>query len=469
LNETRLELNERTSRLGKAPLGKLIISLSLPGMMAMITMTLYHLVDTFWVAKLGHEAIASLTVIMPVQGILLAVSLGSGIGISSLASRHFGEGNIESTNHIGGHVFPISAVFGGLAVALYLGFTQPLLKLGGATPDIMDYAIQYLRIIAVGTPFFIYQGLSNELLRSSGDALRPMIFSITAAVINIALDPLFIFGIGPFPEMGVGGAALATVISQFIGASLAFFYIIVLRKSAFRIRLRHLKPCPSILRNIYSVGFPTMVTVLSESLTFIVLNHVLSSFGSIALAAGGLAMRIIDFAYMPVFGAAEGVLPIIGYNYGAKLLQRLWRTVRLSSLGLSIILGIFAVLAVIFTPQLIGIFTDETALIDQSIMAVRIFLSSVFIFGPTNIFITTFMGLGGGKEVFFLSMARQVSLVAALLILPRVLDLNGAWMAMPVADVVGFVFGGVWIYREYKNQQNRINLVRQNSEAASSG
>ncbi|MBN2074144.1 MAG: MATE family efflux transporter [Dehalococcoidales bacterium] len=469
MNETRSALSERTSRLGKAPLGKLIISLSVPGMMAMITMTLYHLVDTFWVAKLGHEAIASLAVIMPVQGILLAVSLGSGIGISSLTSRHFGEGNIESTNHIAGHVFPISAIFGGLSIALYLIFTQPLLSLGGATPDIMDYATQYLSVIAFGSPFMVFSMISNELLRASGDALRPMIFSITGAVINIALDPLFIFGLGPFPEMGVGGAALATVISQFIGALLAFLYVVVMRRSAFKITIRHLKPSLSILRNVYSVGFPTMLTVISESITFIILNQVLSGFGSIALAAGGLAMRIIDFAYMPVFGASEGVLPIIGYSYGAKLINRLWRTVRLSSFGLSVILGIFTIFAVIFTPQLIGLFTDEVELINQSIMAVRIFLSTVFIFGPSNMFITTFMGLGKGKDVFFLSMARQVALVAALLILPRVLDLNGAWMSMPVADVVGFVFGGIWIYREYKNQQNQIDLVRRNSEAVSSG
>lgn len=461
-------LHERTERLGKASLGKLIVSLSLPGMMAMITMTLYSLVDTFWVAKLGHEAIASLAVLMPVQGILLAVAMGSGIGISSLTSRYFGEGDTRNTNHIAGHVFSISAVLGSLAITLYLVFTQPLLRLGGATPDIMDYATQYFRIIAFGAPFFIFQGLSNELLRGSGDALRPMIFSVTGAVINAALDPLLIFGLGPFPEMGIGGAALATVFSQLIGASLAFLYVVVLRRSVFKIELRHLKPSLSILRNVYSVGFPTMLTVITESITFIFLNQVLSGFGSVALAAGGLAMRIVDFAYMPVFGASEGVLPIIGYNYGAKLLHRLWRTVRLSSLGLAAILGIFTIFAVIFTPQLIRIFTDEKELIDQSIMAVRIFLSTVFIFGPSNMFITTFMGLGKGKEVFLLSMTRQVALVAALLLLPGFMELNGAWMSMPVADLAGFLAGGFWIVREYKKQQKTMGKAGAAAEAGCS-
>ena len=452
------ELHESTERLGKAPLGKLILRLSLPGMVAMITMTLYNLVDAFWVAKLGHEAIAALTVVMPVQIFTLAVGLGSGIGIGSLTSRRFGEGNIETTNHIAGQIFGLAAIFGTLSILVYTLFTQPLLTLGGATPDIMDYATKFLVIIAFGSPFFLFQGLSNELLRASGDALRPMIFSITAAMTNIILDPLLIFGIGPFPEMGIGGAALATVISQFAGAFLAFSYIVILRKSAYKIRLSYLKPDFSILRNVYSVGFPTMLTVISESMTFIILNNVLSGFGSVALAAGGLAMRVIDLAYMPVFGAAEGLLPIIGYNFGARLFRRLWRSVRITSIGLASILGILSIFGIIFSPQITGIFTTEVELIKQGATAIRIFLFSVVIFGPANMFITTFMGLGKGKTVFFLSMVRQAVLIASLLILPRILALNGAWLSMPVADLAGFFIGGFWVLREYKRQMKSMEV-----------
>jgi putative MATE family efflux protein len=451
------ELTESTRRLGEAPLGKLILSLTLPGMVSMIIVTSYHLVDTFWVAKLGHEAIAALTIIMPLQIITMAVAFGSGIGISSLTSRRFGEGNIEVTNRIAGQIFVIASVFGSISIVLYTTFTQPLLILGGATPDIMDYATQYLVIIAFESPFFIFQMLTNELLRGSGDALRPMVFSIIGTVINIILDPLLIFGLGPFPGMGIGGAALATVISRFIGAMLAFLYIVVLRRSAFKIQLWHIKPDFSILRNVYSVGFPTMIIAISESITFILLNQVLSRFGSLALAAGGLAMRIIDFAYMPAFGVSEGLLPIVGYNYGARLLHRLWGAVRLTSLWLAITMGIFAVAGIIFSRQLVGIFTNEAELIDQGTTAVRIFLSVVFIFGPSNMFITTFMGLGKGKDVFFLSVARQVVLIAALLILPRLLELNGAWMSMPVADLAGFIIGGFWLFREYRRQKNSID------------
>jgi putative MATE family efflux protein len=458
------ELSESTSRLGKAPLWRLILSLSLPGMVAMVTMTLYHLVDTFWVAKLGHEAIAALAVIMPLQVVVIAVAVGSGIGISSLTSRRFGERNIETTNHIAGQVFIIAAVFGGISILLYTLFTQPLLNLGGATPDIMDYATQYLVIVAFGSPFIIFQMVTNELLRGSGDALRPMIFSISASVINMALDPCLIFGPGSFPEMGIAGAALATVISQFIGALLAFLYIFVLRRSAYHIKLWHLKPSLSIMRDIYKVGFPTMIIEFTESATFILLNHVLSDFGSIALAAGGLAMRIIDFAYMPVFGASEGLLPIVGFNYGSKLLHRLWRAIRLASLGLALILGVFTIFAVVFSPQLVSIFTNEAELINQSITAVRIFLSTVFIFGPSYMFITAFMGLGKGKDVFFLSMIRELIFLISLLILPRFLAINGAWISMPTADFFGFVIGGFWLFREYRRQKELFSRDDQTAE-----
>ena len=169
-------------------------------------------------------------------------------------------------------------------------------------------------------------------------------------------------------------------------------------------------------------------------------------------------MRVIDLAYMPVFGAAEGLLPIIGYNFGARLFHRLWRSVRITSIGLASILGILSIFGIIFSPQITGIFTTEVELIKQGATAIRIFLFSVVIFGPANMFITTFMGIGKGKDVFFLSMVRQAVLIASLLILPRILALNGAWLSMPVADLAGFFIGGFWVLREYKRQMKSMEV-----------
>lgn len=454
------ELKEGTKRLGEAPLGRLLLSLSLPGMASMIILSLYNIIDTFWVARLGHEAIAALTIVMPFHVLIIAVSVGSGIGVSSLISRRFGERDIETTNHIAGQIFVIAGLFGSIFLATFVVFAQLLLTIGGATPDIIDYATQYLTIIAFGAPFLVFSITTSELLRGSGDALRPMIFSIIASVTNIILDPFMIFGWGLFPEMGVRGAALATVLAQLLAALLAFSYIVVLRRSAFRIKPRHLKPSISILRDIYRVGFPSMITEFSESITFILFNKILSSFGSVALAAGGLAIRIIDFAFMPIFGASQGLLPVVGFSFGARFWHRLWGAVRLASLGLALILSIVTIGVEVFSPQLIGIFTDEPELISQGVPAMRITVSTLCIFGPSIMFITTFMGLGKGKDVLFLSLARQLLFfIPALLMLPRFLGANGVWLSIPVSDFTGFLLTGFWLFREHKKQRKSKGWV----------
>ncbi len=424
--------------------------MSLPGVASMITMALYNIIDTFWVARLGHEAIAALTIVLPFHILVIAVGVGSGIGINSLTSRRFGEGNIEATNRAAGQVFPLAGFFGVIFLTVAVFLAQPILTFLGATPDIMDYARQYLVTIGFGIPFMLSLIMVNNLLRGSGDAVRPMVFTITAQVINIILDPVLIFGYGPFPEMGVQGAALATVISQGFGAGLGFFYLIA-RKSAYRIRLPYLKPNFSVLGDIYRVGFPSMIVMFMESLMFGLFNSFLSAFGSIAIAGGGLAIRIADLAFMPIIGTAHGLLPIVGYSFGAGLWKRLWRAVSLASWSLVVIMGIATVVLEIFAPQLLGIFSTDPELMALAVPAMRIILSSLCIVGPLIMFITVFEGLSKGKDVLFLSLVRQlVFFIPLLFILPRFLGTNGIWMAIPISDWLGFLVAGLWLFREYR-------------------
>jgi putative MATE family efflux protein len=413
-------------------------------------MSLYNIIDTFWVARLGHEAIAALTVILPYSILIIAIGVGTGIGVSSLVSRRFGEGDIEATNHIAGQIFPATGLFGGVFLIVAVLFPDTILNVCGATPDIMDYGTQYLTIIGFGGPFVFFSLMSADLLRGSGDALRPMIFMITASVVNIILDPLLIFGVGPFPEMGVRGAALATVIAQVIGGGLAFGYITA-HKSAYRIKLWHIVPRLPIIRDIYRVGLPSMLTEVSESVCFILLNNVLSGFGSMAIAAVGITIRVADFVFMPIIGVSEALLPIVGYNYGARIWKRLWGAVRLASLWLALLMGLCTVLMEIFTPQLIGIFSKEAEMIEIAVPAMRILLSTLVIVGPSILFITTFQGLGKGREVLLLSLARQfIFFVPLLLLLPRVMGINGVWLSIPISDILGFLISGSWLFREYK-------------------
>lgn len=432
----------------------------------MVTMALYNIIDTFWVAKLGHEAIAALTVVLPYSGLILSVGVGTGIGVSSLVSRRFGEGKTEVTNHIAGQIFPLTVLFGGISLVLAVGFPDFVLKICGATPDIMDYGKQYLTIIGFGGLFVFFGMVASELLRGSGDAVRPMVFMITAAIINIVLDPFLIFGWWIFPEMGVSGAALATVIGQGTGAALGFIYI-VSGRSSYHVKLTHIKPDFSIIKDIYRVGLPSMLTELTETALFIMLNNVLSSYGSIALAAIGLIIRVVDFAFMPIIGVAEGMLPIIGYNYGARIWKRMWGVLKLAIISLVTLLSVATVVLEIFAPQFIGIFSPEPELAEIAVPAMRIIIAMLPVIGVVILFITTFQGLGQGKAVLLLSLARQlVFFVPGLYILSHFMGLYGVWLAMPISDLCGLLVAGFWLLREYRKQRKLsgwVDLTAENS------
>jgi putative MATE family efflux protein len=447
------ELKETTKRLGDAPLGRLLISLSLPGMASMIAMTLYNIIDTFWVARLGYQAIAALTIVLPYHVLIIAIGSGSGIGINALTSRRFGERNVEATHHIAGQAFTLSALLGVIFLLSAVFMAKPILTICGATPDIIGLATQYLNIIGLGIPFVFFMIMSGNLLRGSGDAVRPMIFMITASVANIILDPFLIFGYGPFPEMGVRGAALATIIAQALGAGLSLGYILA-GKSAYQAKLKHLKPDLKVLKDIYRVGLPSMILEIGESIIFALFNYVISGFGSLALAAVGITIRIADLVWMPMFGISQGLLPIVGFSFGARLWKRLWRAVKLASIGIMLLTGIALISVEILAPQLIAIFNDDPELMAIAVPAMRIFMSTIVIVGPSILFITTFQGLSKGKEAMILTLIRQfVFFVPLLFLLPRIWGISGVWWSMPISDTLSTIISGLWLFREYKMQQ----------------
>jgi putative MATE family efflux protein len=446
-------LQEHTERLGKAPLGKLLISLSIPSIASTVTVSLYNIVDTFWVARLGHEAIAALTVVFPYQILFYAIGIGTGIGVGALVSRRFGENNLEATNHVAGQIFLICLVLGSVFMLAAVFFSDEILPAIGATPDIMDFSTRYLVITAFGASQIIFVLVAGNLIRGSGDAVKPMIISITASVVNIILDPFMILGIGPFPEMGISGAALATVIAQSVGAAIGLYYLLA-RKTTYRISISHLVPDISILRDIYRVGAPASILEVTESLSFILFNKIVSSYGSVAIAAVGLVLRISDLAFMPIIGVSNGLLPIIGFNFGARNYKRLWHATMLASASITVLLAVATVFLEIFTPGIIGIFSQEAGLLEVTVPAMRIILSTMLLIGPTIMFITVFQGLSRGTMALVLSLIRQFLLFVPLLYLFSYLfGLYGVWSALPVSDVLSFAVTFAFIYREYRQQK----------------
>ena len=448
-------MKEYTTRLGDAPLGRLLIKLSLPGMASTIATSLYNIVNTIWVSRIGYEAIAALTVIFPYQILFYAIGGGTGIGIAALVSRRFGEKNPEATNHVAAQAFFLSAVWGLLFILVSVSFPDQFVRLLGATPDIINYSKQYLVITSFGAPLVIFEVVIASLLRGSGDAVKPMIIMISSTLINVGLDPFLIFGIGPFPELGVAGAALGTVIAQAFGASLGLYYLLA-GKTAYHVKLAHLRPDWSIIKDIYRVGAPTAVFQVAESIVFLVMNTAVSIFGSVALAAVGIIIRVSDFAYMPIMGVSNGLLPVIGYCFGAGNYKRLWEAFKKATLGISALLLVITALIEIFTPQIIGIFAKDPALLATSITAMRISMISMVLIGANVLVTTTFQGLSRGMTALFLSLIKQFVVFIPLLYLGRYLwDLTGVWISWPIADSLSTVVSFAFIWREYRTHQKK--------------
>lgn len=449
------ELSETTARLGTERLSKLLFRLSAPSMASMAAMSLYLLADTFWLGQLSYQAIAAITITVPFYIVVYATGYGSGVGINALASRRFGERNVEATNQVAGQVFPLTAIFGVAFMIVGLFFTRQLAALLGAPPHVIDLTVEYLVFFGWGVPFILFRVMTRNVFHAAGDVVKPMIFTVSGCVLNAVLDPFLIFGWGPFPEMGIGGAGLATSISGGLATALSCYYLLRSR-SVYRLKLHHLKPNLTIIAQIYRVGLPSMLMDLTEAVIFVIFIRIVAGFGSVALAALGIAMCVAELAFIPVVGVAHALLPIVGFCLGARLWERLWAAVRQGSLIVAAVLGVATVFLAIFAPQVIAIFNDTPELLAIAVPGLRIFISALILVGPAIMCIITFQGLSKGWTAIALSLARQLLfLLPALLILPRFVGLSGVWLALPISDVGGAIVAGFWLYREYRLQKRK--------------
>ena len=451
--EKPAKLHKITERLGTDPLGKLLIRLSLPSIVSMVAISLYNLVNTFWVAKLGYQAVAAITVVMPFFIFSIAIGVGTGIGVNALSSRKFGERDIDAPNRVTGQTFLLAVSLGLLFALVTHLFPRQILRLCGAPPEIMDLCEGYIKVLGLGMPSFLFSLISRNVFHASGDTVRPMIYTLVSQLLNAVLDPFLIFGLWFFPELGVTGAAVASVAASLIG-SLYGLWFILSGRTPYRIKWRHLLPDFQIIKEIYRVGLPAFFMDGTESFIFALFNHVAAGFGTVALAALGIAMRIADLAFMPIIGVANGLLPIVGFSLGARLWQRLWESVKIAAVGLCLCLAGATLLLEIFTPQIVRLFDPDPELLAIAVPGMRIFCSSLALIGPAIVCITTFQGLSKGSTAMMLSLARQlIFFVPALYILSYFLGLNGVWLTMPVSDALGTAVAVAWLFREYWMQK----------------
>ena len=447
---------EKKHILADENIGRLHWKLAIPAMVGMFVMAMYNLVDTIFVGRfVGTNAIAALTVAFPMQMIVMGFGIMNGIGSSALISISLGEKKPEKANRIF-HNSLLMALFLGLFFTIILQiFLDKVIILFGASPEVLPLSRQYLRIIMLGATFQIAAMTGNNIIRSEGQAKIAMISMVSGAVLNIILDAVFIL----IFKMGVQGVAIGTVVAQIFQTVYQYIYFKSPRSSLlYKFCFREFNF--EIVRNIVKIGVASFLRNIAGSLMMIIFNNVLRLYGgALALASAGVMFRFLHFTFMPVVGVAQGMQPIVGFNYGAKRTEKVIEAWKLSSIRATFIsLTAFAIV-MLFPRLIISIFTTDVELIEMAAHGIRIMFAGTFVIGFQVVGATFFQAINKPLPSFILSVSRQLLiLIPLLLILPKYMGINGAWMAHPISDYFSVIITILFLWKQITAMKKSSNI-----------
>ena len=439
-------------------MGPLIFSMALPAMVSMIINALYNIVDSIFVAQYSQSALAAVSLVFPLQTLVVAIGVGTGVGVNSLIARRLGEKRQLHANSAAEHGIALALIGGIVFLVLGFGLSGVFVNAFGAAEDVSVQAVQYSHI-AVGLSIFVMISMMCEKVQqSTGNMIIPMMQGLTGAIINIILDPLMIFGIGPFPEMGVVGAALATVIGQIFGMLIGLWGVFKHQK-VLKLNMRSFKWRLQTVKDIYRVGLPGIVMQSIASVMTAGLNGILIGFSQIAVNVLAVYFKLQTFVFMPVFGLNQGALPVMGYNYGARNKHRLFGAYRIALITAVIIMLIGFVLFQLIPEPMLMMFVDRTdaaatqEMLETGVPALKT-ISLSFVgaaFGIINS--TLFQATARGMNSLIVSVCRQmVIILPAAWLLGKWFGLGAIWYSFPIAEVASFLISFLLLWREYKTE-----------------
>lgn len=444
------------NKMGVMPVNRLLFSMSLPMILSMLVQALYNIVDSIFVAQIGETALAAVSLAFPVQNLIIAVSVGTGVGVNALLSRSLGEKNQETANLAavnGIFVFFLSyllfAVFG-------LFFARMYFSVQTSNPEIIEQGTIYLSVCSIFS-FGIFLEIALErIMQSTGRTIYNMITQGLGAIINIILDPILIFGLFGFPRMGILGAAVATVIGQII-AMLLLLYFNIRKNSDVNLNMRRFRPDTAIIAEIYRVGLPSIIMQSISSVMTFGVNKILLLFSETAVSVFGIYFKLQSFIFMPVFGLNNAMVPIVAYNYGAARKDRIMKTIRSSVTAAVAIMLAGLVIFQIFPEQLLYLFDASEHMMGIGVPALRIISLSFLFAGYCIVIGSVFQALGNGVYSLITSAARQlVCILPAAWLFASVFGLHAVWYAFPLAEIISVVLTTLLFRRIY---QKKIQLL----------
>lgn len=447
------------NKMGVMPVNRLLITMALPMMISMLVQALYNVVDSIFVSRISEDALTAVSMAFPMQNLLIGLATGIAVGMNALVSKALGEKKSDTANHMAMHGVFLAICSYILFLILGLTISRVFFVIQGASEEITQYGHDYLSIIMC-LSFGVYiEVIFERLLQSTGKTIYTMFTQGLGAIINIIMDPVLIFGIGIFPKMGIRGAAAATVLGQIVAAVLAVILNTKVNKEL-HLDIRKFKLQFKAISSILYIGIPSVIMVAIGSVMTFCVNKILVAFSSTAVAVFGVYYKLQSFAFMPVFGMNNGMVPIIAYNYGARKPDRIMKTVKLAIVYATCIMLIAFTIMQTIPGTLLSLFSASEDMLAIGIPALRTISFSFLIAGASVILSSFFQAMGNGIYSMLISIMRQlVCLIPLAFLFSRTGDVSKVWLAWPIAEIVSIACGLFFL--------NRVNkqLIRPMREA----
>ena len=444
--------NRQENKMGVMPVGRLLVSMSLPMMASMLVMALYNVVDSMFVSRISENALTALSMAFPVQNLMVAISAGLGVGLNAVLSRALGAKDHKSVSCAARNGLFLLLICAAAFMAVGATCTRVYFEAQTDIADIVESGVIYTRIVTVGSFGLFMQIFFERLLQSTGRTMLTMTSQATGAILNIILDPILIFGLFGLPEMGVAGAALATILGQWIGAGLGLF-LCIKKNPEVSLNMKGFRPDGAMIRKILAIGVPSVIMQSIGSVMTFLMNQILIAFSATAVAVFGVYFKLQSFVFMPIFGMNNGTVPIVAYNYGARRPDRMMQAIRYSiTAAVSIMLCGLAIFH-LATEQLLGIFGASQEMLRIGVPALRIISLSFPVAGFCIGAGTVFQALGYSIYSMINSIVRQLAVLipCAFAIGKLTGDVTMVWYAFVIAEAFSLLLSSIFFRRIYKN------------------
>ena len=433
--------------MGTLGITRLIMKMSLPLMISMLIQALYNIVDSMFVARVSETALTAVSLAFPLQNLLIAFGVGTGVGMASYLSRKLGEKDTETATKAAGNGITLAVITWVLFAILGLTIVKPFMALFTDDAELLGLSTSYSEIVMIFSFFMLLSMMNERILQGTGDSFSSMLSQMTGAITNIILDPVFIFVF----KMGVNGAAIATVIGQAVGCAVSLYFVI--RNKYIKIKPQHLKLEKRMVASIYSVGAPTIITNSIGTVMTGAMNAILIGFSTTAVSVFSVYFKLQSFVFMPIFGLSSGMVPIIAYNYGARKKKRVMSTIWIGTLIAVGIMVMGTILFNLFPEALLSLFSATEEMYRLGVPALKI-ISLCFVSAAISIGLgSSFQATGYGIGTMIVSIARQLLvLIPTAYIMAKLVGINGVWFSFIIAEGVGLAVSLILFIKVYRTR-----------------